>query len=107
MARPGEIVLVVALLALVGVGAYELTAPDPEVVDWESWSASEDGRTITLRYHGTSCDDEADVEVEEEQQRVLLTLRVTSERDGCDDSVPKTIDVRLSDPLGQRTVAHG
>jgi hypothetical protein len=47
------------------------------------------------------------VDVVEEESRVVLTVRVTSHLDGCDDSVPKTIDAPLSEPLGRRTVAHG
>lgn len=75
-----------------------------------SYSASADGRVLSLLVqHGTSgCDDDVQVAVNETADRVTLFASVRSLAQVCDAAAHITaFDVTLQSPLGDRPVVDG
>lgn len=67
-----------------------------------------DGRTITVTYTGSECQDGSRLEVDEQDDRVVLTVHRWSRATSCTDiGIPYTLTAVLSRPLGDREVVDG
>lgn len=105
----------VVLLVLAGAVAYlfHFSRIEHYQVRWDDArkppAVSEDGRDLTLQYTGGACDDYAEAEVDEGPKKVTITITVTTKAvTGCDDiGVLRTMSVRLTEPLGDRTLIDG
>lgn len=96
--------LAAALLAvLVGCTAEGTRRPVP----WDK-PATVEGRDVTLEYAGSSCGVQPDVVAVEDASRVVLTVSEQVDGSECSDvDVPRTLEVRLSAPLGRRDLVDG
>ena len=78
-----------------------------ELLPWAK-PASVSGRTITVTYTGSECQDGSRLEVHEESDRVVLTVVTWTDARSCDDvGVAYSLEVTLSSDLGQRTLVDG
>lgn len=67
-----------------------------------------DGRTLTVTYLGNECQDGSRLEVDEQEQRVIVTVHRWSRATECSDvGVDFTLTHVLSRPLGDRQVVDG
>lgn len=114
MRRPAAIAIAVLVAVAVCVGGYwVVTTPRAEDQSWKrlggTVEVADDERTVTLTYAGGSCDDHADLDVDESDDEVVLTLSITLRRvSSCDDMASfRTITTRLDDPLGERLLVDG
>ena len=93
-------------LAVVGITAwyaFGLTEPKP-------WSkpAAIDGGNVRLTYYGSACRDGADVDVDEDSTRVVITVREIVRARSCDaNAVVYHVEVRLDAPLADRGLVDG
>ncbi len=107
------LLVAVAVLAAAGVyGAVLLTREDPEPDattsgrTWDSYTVK--GRTLVVEATGDPCTELADVEVDESDDRVVVTMHVEVDGAVCAAlAVPIRGRVRLEDPLGSRPVYDG
>ena len=107
--RPGIVVTLVvgALAALVaaGIGFYWFGQSEP--TPW-SKPAKVFSDVVHLRYIGSQCQDDASVDVEEDDDRVILTIRTVVRADSCPDvGVRYNIDAHLDAPVGDRELVDG
>ena len=104
----GFLVLLVAGVALgvVGIaGWYVLGLTEPKL-----WSkpAAINGGNVRLTYHGSACRDGADVDVDEDSTRVVITVREIVRARSCDTvGVRYDVEVRLDAPLADRELVDG
>lgn len=96
---------VVAVLALAWVAWYAFGQSEP--TPWTK-PAEVEGHVVHLTYIGSECQDSAAVDVEEDAERVVLTVRATVRATACNDvGVGYEIDARLDAPLGDRELVDG
>lgn len=96
---------VVAVLALAWVAWYVFGQSEP--TPWTK-PAEVEGRVVHLTYIGSECQDSAAVDVEEDAERVVLTVRATVRATSCTDvGVVYEIDAQLDAPLGDRDLVDG
>jgi hypothetical protein len=96
------VVVGAALLAWVVV-----RAGDTEPVPWDK-PAAVDGDVVRLTYLGSECRDGASVDVAEDAEQVVLTVRETVHARSCSDvGVTYEHEVRLAGPLDGRELTDG
>ena len=67
-----------------------------------------DGRSITVTYTGSECQDGSRLEVDEQDERVLVTVHRWSRATECSDiGIDSALTAVVSRPLGDRTVVDG
>lgn len=94
-----------ALVVLGAAGWYIFGQSEP--MPWNK-PATIDGEILRLTYSGSECRDSADVDVDEDSARVVVTVRETVRAWSCSDvGVPYEIEVRLDAPLGDRELVDG
>jgi hypothetical protein len=104
--------LVGGLWAALLVGAALLTwvvvrAGDTGPVPWDK-PAEVDGNVVRLTYMGSECRDGASVDVEEDAERVILTVQEVVHARSCSDvGVTYEHEVRLHGPLDGRELIDG
>ena len=106
-----------ALLALGFISGVQyidrqfLTDYHTEAEAWELTDVSDDGRTITVRFKTAQCAYNPFHRVELIETASTVTLTVLTRYGGgggCDDvSVPRTTEVALESPLGDRRIVDG
>jgi hypothetical protein len=70
--------------------------------------AGVEGRTVTVTYTGSHCQDGSHLDVEERTHDVVVTVYEWEYPTGCDDmGVPYTLTATLSDDIGDRSVVDG
>jgi len=80
--------------------------PAAAPTDWERYSV--DGRSITVRYGGSACQERAEATVEETADRVVITLRTVVAAGSCSmRQVRYDEKVDLRAPLRGRPVYDG
>lgn len=112
------IVLTIGVLVVAGLagGALLLLTEDPQddndgdpaasPTDWERYSV--DGRSITVRYGGSACQERAEATVRESADRVVITLRTVVAAGTCSmRQVLYDEKVDLRAPLRGRPVYDG
>jgi len=112
------IVLTIGMLVVAGLagGALLLLTEDPQdendddptasPTDWERYSV--DGRSITVRYDGSACQERAEATVKESADRVVITLRTVVAAGSCSmRQVQYDEKVDLRAPLRGRPVYDG
>ena len=94
------------VLGAIGIAAwYVLGLTEPKL-----WSkpAAVDGANVRLTYYGSACRDGADVDVDEDSTRVVITVREIVRARSCDDvGVLYHVEVRLDAPLAERGLVDG
>jgi hypothetical protein len=105
----GTVVAVLAAASALGVlgiaGWYVFGQSEP--TPWNK-PATVDGAVVRLSYTGSACQDSADVDVDEDSTRVVVTVRQTVRARSCNDmGVPYDVEVRLDNPLGDRELVDG
>lgn len=103
----GVVAGVVALLVAAVVVLWG--RPDSHTQPWSAVLASRDGATLTVTVMGGACD-HAEVEVDESDQRVVVTARIVDDWFvmACDDvGVDHEVTVELDEPLGDRELVDG
>ncbi|NMM33004.1 MAG: hypothetical protein HHJ13_03215 [Phycicoccus sp.] len=93
-------------LGVVGIAAWYIFGQS-EPRPW-NMPAAIDGATVRLTYTGSACRDSADVDVDENATRVVITVRETVRATSCIDvGVPYDVEVRLDAPLADRELVDG
>jgi|SRR5690606_37084560 len=94
------------VIGVVSVAAWYFFGKS-EPTPWNK-PARVDGAVVQLTYTGSECRDGAQAEVEEDSERVTITVRETVRARSCSDvGVPYDIQVRLDAPLGARELVDG
>lgn len=94
---------VLGVLGIAGWYIFGQTEPTP----WNK-PATVDGTMVRITYTGSACQDSADVEVDEDSARVVITVRETVRARSCNDNgVPYDVEVRLDAPLAGRVLVDG
>ena len=94
---------VLLLTALIGWYVLAQAAPTP----WAK-PATVDGRIVTTTYVGSECQSYDRVDVDEDSERVVITVRETVLARGCSDvGVSYDVRVELDEPLGDRELLDG
>ncbi|WP_413452345.1 hypothetical protein AA0Y32_11245 [Georgenia phoenicis] len=89
-------------ILLVAVALYATLVEGTSVVPSSVVAVSDDGRRVTVELEHTTCEEPAEVTVDERTDEVVLTARVTTaEDDGC-RPVTSRESVTLAEPLGTR-----
>ncbi len=84
-----------------------IRASDTEPVPWDK-PAEVDGDVVHLTYMGSECRDGASVDVEEDAERVVLTVQETVHARSCSDvGVTYEHEVRLDGPVDGRELIDG
>jgi hypothetical protein len=103
-----------AVSALVAASSLSLVSCDPdskpESAPIDSVTTSEDGRKLVATWVGGECDKLETVNVQADEGRSRVTLRVSVEVEGGDCpavAVYRDVEVSLTDPLGSRTLIDG
>ena len=104
--RFGAVLAAVFALGVVGIAAwYVLGLTEPKL--WNK-PAAIDGATVRLAYYGSACRDGADVDVDEDSTRVVITVREIVRARSCDASAALNhVEVRLGAPLADRELVDG
>lgn len=104
----GVIAILLAATALVALGIVGwLVFGQSDPTPWNK-PAKVDGAVVQLTYTGSECQDDADVEVEEDSDRVVITVRETVRAMSCSDvGVSYEVEVRLHAPLADRELVDG
>lgn len=98
---------VVLLLVVASALAWWVGLRREEPAPFTSWVAVESTR-VEVSYVGGSCQDGSRLDVAEDRERVVLTVRTWSRATSCDDAgVQYTVSGRLAEPLGTREVVDG
>jgi len=93
-------------LGVMGVAAWYIFGQS-EPTPWNK-PATVDGAIVRLTYTGSECRDGADVDVDEDSTRVVITVRETVRAMSCSDvGVPYDVEVRLDVPLADRELVDG
>ena len=94
---------VLAVLGLAGWYVFGQAEPTP----WNK-PARVDGQTIHLTYTGSECRDSADVDVDEDATRVVITVQETVRARSCNDvGVTYELQAHLNAPLADRELVDG
>jgi hypothetical protein len=94
-----------ALVVLGTAGWYFFGQSEP--TPWNK-PAKVDGVIVRLTYIGSECQDGADVEVDVDSTRVVITVSETVRARSCSDvGVPYDVEVRLDAPLADRELVDG
>ena len=93
-------------LGVVGIAAwYVFVQSEPK--PWHK-PAAIDGATVRLGYYGSACRDSADVDVDEDPSRVVITVRETVRATSCNSlGVLYDVVVRLDAPLAESALIDG
>ena len=92
-----------AVLAVSGWYIFGQSEPTP----WNK-PARVDGATIRLTYTGSECRDSADVDVDENSVRVVITVHETVRARSCSDvGITYKLQVHLDAPLADRELVDG
>ena len=95
-----------SVIGLVSVAAWYFFGHS-EPIPWNK-PAVVDGTTVRLTYTGSECRDGAQTDVEEDADRVTITVRETVRATSCNDvGITYDIEVRLDAPLGTRELVDG
>jgi hypothetical protein len=95
-----------AVIGVVSVAAWYIFAQS-EPTPWNK-PATVDGAVVQLTYTGSECRDGAQADVEEDSERVTITVRETVRAMSCSDvGVSYKTQVRLDAPLGDRKLVDG
>ncbi|GAB3265184.1 hypothetical protein GCM10027425_30520 [Alteromonas gracilis] len=100
----GVLVLVVGL----ALSAFVFWATgSSRVIPFEK-PARLDGTTLEVTYGGTSCRSGASLEIEESEDRVVVTVEESTRAWSCDDDgVSYDVTGELEEPLGDRELVDG
>jgi hypothetical protein len=102
---------IVAVVVIIGLVVWLVTAPDPTLARWDPGQAEvgDDGMTVEVFFTGGECDDHAEARVKESAGTVEITVISTLKRvRGCSDvGVPRSVVAELDEPLGTRTLVDG
>jgi hypothetical protein len=100
------VVAAVCVLGVVGIAAWSLfVQSDPK--PWNK-PANVDGAIVRLTYTGSECRDGADVAVDENATRVVITVSETTRARDCSDvGVTYDIQLQLDEPLADRQLLDG
>lgn len=94
-----------ALVVLGTAGWYVFGQSKP--TPWNK-PATVDGAIVRVTYIGSECQDGADVEVDEDSTRVVITVSETVRARSCSDvGVPYDVEVRLEASLADRELVDG
>lgn len=94
----------VALTALVSWFGWSALG---ETATWESATALSD-RAITISYSGSECESHHSVSVDENDDKVTVTVKTWEFSTGCSDvAAHREITVKLDGPLGDRKLVDG
>lgn len=97
------VLLLVVAAALAWWAGLRRETPAP----FTSWVAVESTQ-VQVTYTGGSCQDGSRLDVAEEADRVILTVRTWTRAMSCDDvGVEYSVSARLDAPLGSREVVDG
>jgi hypothetical protein len=100
-------VAVALVVAALLVTSLVLRAGDTRPVPWDK-PAEVHGDVVHLTYSGSECRDGASVQVQEDAERVVLTVQETVHASSCSDvGVTYDHDVRLGAPLDGRELIDG
>lgn len=95
-----------SVIGVVSVAAWYFFGQS-EPTPWHK-PARADGAVVQLTYTGSGCRDGAQADVEEDSERVTITVRETVRAVSCSDvGVSYDIQVRLGSPLGDRELVDG
>ncbi len=94
-----------ALLVLGTAGWYVFGQSEP--TPWNK-PATVDGAIVRFTYTGSECQDGADVQVDEDSTRVVITVSETVRARSCSDvGVPYDVELSLDAPLADRELVDG
>jgi hypothetical protein len=97
--------IAVASLAVAGFALHQLAQSEP--TPWNK-PAKVEGDVAHLRYIGSQCQEDASVDVEQDDREVILTVLTPVRTGDCPDvGVPYSIDVKLGAALGERELIDG
>lgn len=100
------IIAAASLVGVVSVAAWYFFGQS-EPTPWNK-PARVDGAVVQLTYTGSECRDGAQADVEEDSNRVTITVRETVRAMSCSDvGVSYDVQVRLDAPLGDRELVDG
>ena len=110
--RSGAASVLVVFAAVVAVGAVVVVAVMSALSGGEArpWSnpATVDGNRLTLTYVDSECQDHEAVDVRETADKVAVTIRTRTWALSCSDvNAQYTVNLRLVEPLGERTLVDG
>lgn len=101
-----HILIAASVIGVVSVAAWYFFGQS-EPTPWNK-PARVDGATVQLTYTGSECRDGAQADVEEDSERVTITVRETVRAMSCSDvGVSYDIQVRLDAPLRDRELVDG
>lgn len=111
MAQRGAVTWRLIIGATAVIGVLSLAAwyffGQSEPTPWGK-PARVDGAVVQLTYTGSECRDGAEADVEENSERVTITVTETVRAMSCSDvGVSYDIQVRLDAPLGDRELVDG
>lgn len=102
----GRLVALLAVLAVLGLAGWYVFGQS-EPTPWNK-PARVDGTTIHLTYTGSECRDSADVDVDEDAARVVVTVHETVRARSCSDvGVSYELQAHLDGPLADRELVDG
>jgi hypothetical protein len=98
--------IVLALVGAVGLAVFREVHGTLEPTPWATVDAH--GTGLTVEYVGSECRDEASLDVVEDADRVVVTVRERVGASSCSDvGVLYTAQGRLEEPLGDRDLVDG
>ena len=104
--RLWTVVAAACVLGVLGIAAWYLFGQS----DPKPWNkpATVDGAIVRLTYTGSECRDGADVDVDEDAARVVITVSETVRARSCNDvGVTYGMQVQLEAPLADRELLDG
>jgi len=100
------IIVATAMIGVLSLAAWYVFGQS-EPTPWNK-PARVDGAVVQLTYTGSECRDGAEADVEEDSERVTITVTETVRARSCSDvGVSYDIQVRLDAPLGDRELVDG
>lgn len=102
----GRLATLLGVLAVLGLAGWYIFGQS-EPTPWNK-PARVDGTTIHLTYTGSECRDSADVDVDEDAARVVITVQETVRARSCNDvGVTYELQAHLDAPLADRELVDG
>lgn len=99
------IALLLAASAVVGI----IIAIRSATIGTQAWDRAEiDGDEVQLDYIGSECQEDAWIDVDEQDDRVVLTVRARVDGGGCSDvGFPHSVSTTLEEPVRDRELIDG
>lgn len=98
--------VVVGLLVLAGL-AWWLLVPRPRLAPFTK-PVDVTGRSVTVTYTGSACQDRSRLDIDEQRDRVVLTVQTWISAGSCNDvGVTYRLSGQLSSDLGGRPLVDG